>query len=57
MIDALRVMIRCCRELDYTDLAENTEKVFRENFPGESPALDSDASRSWWKVWELGKKG
>jgi outer membrane protein assembly factor BamD len=52
--DALRVMIRCYHELDYNDLAENTEKVFRENFPNESVAL-ADKSRSWWKLWDREK--
>lgn len=35
--DALRIMIRCYNKLDYTDLADNTLKVFRENFPDDSP--------------------
>ncbi|HTQ37350.1 MAG TPA: outer membrane protein assembly factor BamD [Steroidobacteraceae bacterium] len=37
--DALRVMIVCYRKLQYTDLADNTLRVFRENFPGQSPDL------------------
>jgi outer membrane protein assembly factor BamD len=39
--DALRIMIRCYRQLQYTDLADNTLKVFQENFPGESPEYQS----------------
>ena len=35
--DALRIMITCYEKLQYADLADNTLKVFRENYPGESP--------------------
>jgi outer membrane protein assembly factor BamD len=52
--DALRVMIRCYNELNYKDLAENTEKVFRETFPDEPLELKSKTSRSWWKPWAKG---
>lgn len=34
--DALRIMIMCYRRLEYSDLADNTLKIFQENFPGES---------------------
>jgi outer membrane protein assembly factor BamD len=37
--DALRILIVCYHKLDYTDLANNTLKVFQENFPGASPEL------------------
>ncbi len=39
--DALRIMIVCYRELDYDDLADNTVKVFQQNFPGESTEFKS----------------
>lgn len=48
--DALRVMIHCYRKLDYDDLAANTERVFQENFPGESSELDLESTR-WWQFW------
>jgi outer membrane protein assembly factor BamD len=48
--DALRVMIRCYHELDYDELAANTEKVFRENFPDE-PLTNTGKKKSWWKLW------
>lgn len=48
--DALRIMIYCYRKLDYADLAENTEKVFHENFPSESSELKR-GDASWWKFW------
>jgi outer membrane protein assembly factor BamD len=51
--DALRIMIHCYRKLNYTDLAGNTERVFRENFPGESMELTSE-KKSWWKFWQAG---
>jgi outer membrane protein assembly factor BamD len=54
VIDALRVMIRCYNELDYKDLAENTEKVFHENFPGEPLVKESKSSGGWWKPWAWG---
>lgn len=50
VIDALRVMIRCYNELDYKDLAANTERVFRENFPDE-PLVAAEKSGGWWKFW------
>jgi outer membrane protein assembly factor BamD len=51
--DALRVMIRCYRQLGYTELAQNTERVFQENFPGESTELPG-SSRRWWQFWRTG---
>jgi outer membrane protein assembly factor BamD len=51
--DALRIMIHCYRKLNYTDLAGNTERVFRENFPGESIEMTT-AKKSWWKFWQAG---
>jgi len=48
--ESLRIMIRCYRELDYKDLAENTERVFRENYPDE-PVENTTTTRSWWKFW------
>lgn len=54
VMDALRVLIRCYNELNYKDLAENTEKVFRENFPDEPLQKNSKSSGSWWKFWDKG---
>ncbi|MEO6079086.1 MAG: outer membrane protein assembly factor BamD [Steroidobacteraceae bacterium] len=51
--DALRVMIRCYNELGFTDLAQNAEKVFHENFPDQTLA-ESKSSGSWWKFWGRG---
>ena len=48
--DALRIMYRSYTELEYAELAENTEKVFHENFPDESIELPRRA-RSWWRFW------
>jgi outer membrane protein assembly factor BamD len=52
--EALRVLVRCYRKLDYKELADNTEKVFHENFPDKS--LDSGPQRGghWWKFWGKG---
>ncbi len=55
VIDALRVMYRSYNELGYQDLAQNVEKMFRENFPGES-LENGQKSGSWWKLWS-GSKG
>jgi outer membrane protein assembly factor BamD len=49
--EALRVLFRCYRQLDYTELAENTEKVFRENFPNDSLEVEKSAQR-WWNPWD-----
>lgn len=51
--DALRMMIHCYQKLGFTDLAANTERVFRENFPDESTEL-SRSNPSWWKPWQRG---
>jgi outer membrane protein assembly factor BamD len=48
--DALRIMIHCYQQLNYADLAASTERVFSENFPGESPALQNRA-KSWWRLF------
>jgi outer membrane protein assembly factor BamD len=48
--DALRVLMRCYQELDYKELADNTEKVFRENYP-DAPISSGAGSRHWWKPW------
>ena len=53
VVDALRVMIHCYQRLGYADLAGNTERVFRENFPDLSPEL-RDSDRRWWKFWQTG---
>jgi outer membrane protein assembly factor BamD len=47
--DALRVLIRCYRELDYDEAAQNTEKVFRENFPDQP--VEEARTRRWWNPW------
>lgn len=51
--DALRIMVFCYRKLNYTDLAQNTERVFQENFPGESIEMTTE-KKSWWKFWQAG---
>jgi outer membrane protein assembly factor BamD len=51
--DALRIMIHCYTRLGYADLAGTSERVFRENFPDESPEL-SRRNSSWWKPWQRG---
>lgn len=48
--DALRMLVQCYNELGYTDLAQNAEKVFAENYPGE-PLKKVETSTSWWKFW------
>lgn len=48
--EALRILIRCYKELEYPELAANTEAVFRENFPDESIESKKPGSH-WWKFW------
>jgi outer membrane protein assembly factor BamD len=55
IIDALRVLLRCYNELGYTEAAENTAKVFRENFPDEA-VQEARTSRRWWKPWDSGNR-
>jgi outer membrane protein assembly factor BamD len=49
--DALRIMIYCYGKLNYADLAENTTKVFHENFPDESPEMPRKKGGLWEKIW------
>jgi outer membrane protein assembly factor BamD len=49
--DALRIMIHCYNKLGYTELAENTTRVFRENFPDEPTTLQQRTGGSWWQFW------
>jgi outer membrane protein assembly factor BamD len=50
--DALRIMIDSYNRLGYAELAANTEKVYKENYPTED---SSDVSKKkWWKVWDRG---
>lgn len=51
--DALRIMIFSYRKLEYTELAQNTERVFRANFPEDSFELPK-REKSWWKIWQTG---
>lgn len=53
--EALQVMYLCYRKLDYKELADNTEKVFKENFPNDSIELRHGGGVShWWKFWGAG---
>ncbi len=47
--EALKLMITSYRELDMAELAVQTEKVFRENFPTDSQELEVD--KPWWRFW------
>jgi outer membrane protein assembly factor BamD len=49
--EALRVLVRCYRRLDYKELEANTVKVFRENFPEDSLEISRTAGKPWWKFW------
>lgn len=49
MKEALRTMHRCYTELGYTELADNTAKVFEANFPGEE--LKPAGKKARWKFW------
>lgn len=48
--EALQLMITSYRELEMTDLAVQTEKVYRENFPFESEHIRGE-DRPWWRFW------
>ncbi len=52
--EALQVMYLCYTKLDYQELAANTEKVFKENFPNDPIALRKGSGGSWWKFWGAG---
>lgn len=50
--DALRIMIDAYRRLGYEELAANTEKVYKENFPQDDTS--ELGRRKWWKFWDKG---
>lgn len=49
--EALRILVRSYRALDYKELEENTAKVFRENYPEDSLEVTRVAGKRWWKFW------
>jgi outer membrane protein assembly factor BamD len=51
--ESLRVLLLCYNKLDYKELADNTERVFRENFPDE-PLRTEQSTHRWWKPWGHG---
>jgi len=50
--EALRIMIDAYRRLGYTELAANTEKVYKENFPQDDTG--DLGKKKWWKIWNRG---
>ena len=50
--DALRIMIDTYRRLGYTELAANTEKVYKENYPQDDTG--DLGKKKWWKFWNRG---
>ncbi|MEN9704919.1 MAG: hypothetical protein RLZZ393_798 [Pseudomonadota bacterium] len=48
--EALRIMIDAYRRLGYDELAANTEKVYKENFPEED--ITDLGKKPWWKLWD-----
>jgi outer membrane protein assembly factor BamD len=50
--EALRIMIDAYKRLGYAELAENTEKVYKENFPKDDTS--ELGKKKWWKVWDRG---
>jgi outer membrane protein assembly factor BamD len=47
--EALELMITSYRELGMTELAQQTEQVYRENFAA-APA-SGEEEKSWWRFW------
>ena len=50
--EALRIMIDAYRRLGYAELAANTEKVYKENFPQDDTG--DLGKKKWWKIWNRG---
>ena len=50
--EALQIMIDAYQHLGYTQLADNTQKVYQQNFP-EQP-LKTGNTGKWWKPWQRG---
>lgn len=48
--EALQVLIECYQKLGYTELADNTRKVYDENFPASE--RDTATGTRWWKLWQ-----
>ncbi|MEP7314319.1 MAG: outer membrane protein assembly factor BamD [Pseudomonadota bacterium] len=50
--EALEILIQCYRQLGYTELVANSERVYRENFPEATGVIAP--KHKWWKVWDRG---
>jgi outer membrane protein assembly factor BamD len=54
--EALRIMIRCYKQLKYDDLADNSLRVFNANYPGESPEWQPQKTGLFSRLFGGGRK-
>jgi outer membrane protein assembly factor BamD len=47
---ALAIMIECYRNLGYTELTANVERVYQANYPATSESV-SARGKHWWQFW------
>ncbi len=49
--DALQIMIQAYDRLDLQVLADQTRKVYQDNYSGDIKTAQAEVKRPWWKVW------
>jgi len=49
---ALRILIAANERLGLNEKAEQTRKVYDENFTGKTPKLAAEKDRHWWQFWK-----
>jgi outer membrane protein assembly factor BamD len=47
---ALAIMLECYRQLGYTELASNVERVYQANYPQTSESANAKG-KHWWQIW------
>lgn len=49
--EALQIMIEAYDRLNLKTLADQTRKVYADNFSGQVQAAQAEVHKQWWKVW------
>jgi outer membrane protein assembly factor BamD len=47
---ALAIMLECYRQLGYTELADNVQRVYDYNYPARTES-DNARGKHWWQFW------
>jgi outer membrane protein assembly factor BamD len=50
--DALKILIAANERLGLNEKADQSRKVYDDNFSGKTPKLTAEKDRHWWKFWK-----